>query len=304
MPITPDVTVVMVTRDRRERTLASVERLCELPERPPIILIDNASSDGTADAVERRYASVSVVRLGRNLGAAGRNVGVERARTPFVAFSDDDSWWARGSLARAAELLNGHPNVATIAARVLVGPEERVDPLCAELASSPLAHRHPDSPGTAVLGFVACGAIVRRAPFLAVGGFSPRFGVGGEEELFSIDVATAGWDLSYVDEVVAHHHPARASGRADRRIVQTRNAIWTAWLRLPFATAARRTARLVDVHDGASFAGLAQAVGGLPWVLRGRRVAAPAVLGSLAILEVIPRTVPTPRASASSGPSA
>lgn len=285
MVVTDDVTVVMATRNRRDAALGSLDRLRSLPERPNVIVVDNASTDGTAGAVQRAYPSVTVVRVDRNLGAAGRNIGARHARTRFVAFSDDDSWWAPRSLARAAHLLDAHPTLGLVAARVLVGPEQRFDPVCLALARSPLEHRHPDLPGSAVLGFLACAAVVRRDAFLDTGGFPTRFGLGGEEELVSIDLASAGWDLAYVDDVVAHHHPSSAHARDGRRSAQIRNAIWTAWLRLPTAAAVRRTARLVDLRDPAAIGAMVAAARGLPWVARHRRVAAPDVVAALELLD-------------------
>ncbi|WP_324273402.1 hypothetical protein [Blastococcus brunescens] len=60
-----------------------------------------------------------------------------RAGTPFVAFADDDSWWAPGHLARAVDIMRAHPRLAVLNARILVGPEERMDAVCAEMAASP-----------------------------------------------------------------------------------------------------------------------------------------------------------------------
>jgi hypothetical protein len=50
-----DVAVVIATRDRRERLLATLGRIGGLPERPPLVVVDNGSCDGTADAVRRRH---------------------------------------------------------------------------------------------------------------------------------------------------------------------------------------------------------------------------------------------------------
>ncbi|MEU4385604.1 glycosyltransferase [Promicromonospora sp. NPDC023805] len=66
-----------------------------------MILVDNGSADGSVDAVAAAHPDVTVIRLPRNVGAAVRTVGVRAARTQFVAFADDDSWWAPGAL-RAA----------------------------------------------------------------------------------------------------------------------------------------------------------------------------------------------------------
>jgi GT2 family glycosyltransferase len=213
-----------------------------------------------------------VVGLRRNRGAAARTVGARLVDSPYVAFSDDDSWWAPGALSRAGDLLDRHPRLAVLAARVLVGPEQRLDPVCQEMAHSPLPPAD-DLPGPSVLGFIACGAVVRRTAFLEVGGFDVRLGVGGEEELLSVDLAVRGWGLAYVDEVVAYHHPSPSRDPSGRRRVQVRNALWSAWLRRPLGGAARQTAHLaaLALHQPGASSGLLLALLGLPWVLRERR---------------------------------
>ena len=273
MPASPArVAVVIATRNRGPELLGTLTRLLALSERPRIVVVDNGSTDGTAELVRTRHPDVEVLGLRRNRGAAARTVGARLVDSPYVAFSDDDSWWAPGALSRAVELLDRHPRLAVLAARVLVGPEERLDPVCAEMAHSPLPAAD-DLPGPSVLGFIACGAVVRRAAFLEVGGFDARLGVGGEEELLALDLAARGWGLAYVDEVVAHHHPSPSRDPSGRNRVQVRNALWSAWLRRPLGGAARQTAQLaaLAVHQRGASSGLLLAVLGLPWVLRERR---------------------------------
>lgn len=173
-----DVTVVVATRDRAATLLRTLARLSELPEHPPVVVVDNGSRDGTPDVVRREHPDVRVVELGRNLGAPARTVGVRSASTPYVAFSDDDSWWEPGALGRAAAHLRAHPRLGLVAARVLVGPSGRLDPVCEAMEASPLG-TSPGMPGPAVVGFVACGAVVRREAFLEVGGLGcPAQAVG------------------------------------------------------------------------------------------------------------------------------
>ena len=193
MPPSPSrVAVVIATRNRGPELLGTLTRLRALHEQPPIVVVDNGSTDGTAELVRAHHPDVQVVGLRRNRGAAARTVGARLVDSPYVAFSDDDSWWAPGALGRAVEVLDRHPRLAVLAARVLVGPDRRLDPVCDEMAHSPLPSA-PDLPGPAVLGFIACGAVVRRAAFLEVGGFDVRLGVGGEEELLAVDLAARGW---------------------------------------------------------------------------------------------------------------
>jgi GT2 family glycosyltransferase len=264
------VSVVVITRDRRAEVMHSLARLLALPERVAVILVDNDSTDGTADAVEEQYPAVDVVRLSRNRGAAARTVGVERARTPYVAFSDDDSWWAAGALERAAGILDRVPRLGVLAAGVLVGPGDRLDPVCRAMRNSPLGE--VPGAGPRVLGFVACGAVVRRSAYLQVGGFHPRYGVGGEEALLALDLTDRGWECAYVEDVVAHHHPSLVRDRSARRVRELRNDLWTLWLRRPLRCALPATARVLArlPVDRDVRAGLREALGGAAWVLRER----------------------------------
>jgi GT2 family glycosyltransferase len=225
------------------RLCATLARLAALPERPAVIVVDNASADGTAEAISDEHPDVMLVRLERYAGAHARTVGAAAVATPYVAFSDDDSWWAPGALARAADLLDAHAGVALLAARVVLGPDERIDPMCERMLKSPLGTLAGAWPF--VLGFIACGAVVRRAPFLDVGGFREPCRIGGEEELVALDLASRGWLLVYVHEVIAHHHPSALRNRTARRRDLLRNRLRTAWPRRPIGSALRETCCVV-----------------------------------------------------------
>jgi N-acetylglucosaminyl-diphospho-decaprenol L-rhamnosyltransferase len=280
------VSVVMITRDRREEVLRSLGELAGLPERPRVILVDNGSTDGTAAAVAEEFPAVEILSPGANLGAAGRNLGVERAETPYVALCDDDTWWEPGSLSRAADLFEGHPRLALVNARILVGPERREDPICRELLRSPLRFE-PDLPGHPLLGFLAGASVVRRRAFLEAGGFERRLFIGGEEELLAIDLATRGWALRYVPELVVYHFPSARRDPPGRRRTMIRNRLWSAWLRRPLPSALRHLVRTLRTEpwDRASLQGFTAALSGLGWVLPRRRVVPAEIEAGLRLLE-------------------
>ncbi|MEA2250232.1 MAG: hypothetical protein QOG70_474 [Solirubrobacteraceae bacterium] len=280
----PTTAVVIATRDRRERLVATLERLSALEERPPVLVVDNGSRDGTADAVRERFPDVEVTVLPTDRGAGARNVALRALDAAYVGLCDDDSWWAPGALTRAAAALDRAPRLAVVAARVLVGARERLDATCELMARSPLGAR-AGLPGPRVLGFVACGAVVRRTAVLGVGGFDERYGIGGEELPLALDLARAGWWLAYAPDVVAHHHPPAAGRRRDREALTARNDLWTAWLHRPPLTAAGRTARiLAGARRQAPSAALAALAGGR-WVARERRPAHAAVERELRLVE-------------------
>jgi GT2 family glycosyltransferase len=267
----PRVGVVVLTHNRPDELARTLGHLVALPEQPPVVVVDNGAT--ARPGLATRFPGVEVLRLPRNLGAAGRNFGVACLDTPYVAFCDDDTWWAPGALQRGADLLDAEPRLGLVTGKVLVGPEQRLDPACAEMARSPLRGA-PDLPGRPVLGFLCAATMVRRRVFLHVGGFEPRLFLGGEENLLAIDVAAAGYALAYLDDIVVYHHPSPRRQAGRRRRLLLRNALWCAWLRRPAATALRLTLATARAHaaDPALAPALASAVTGLSWILRRRRV--------------------------------
>ncbi|WP_324786869.1 glycosyltransferase family 2 protein [Streptomyces sp. H51] len=282
----PRTTVVVITHNRRAELLRTLDRLAELPERPPAIVTDNGSTDGTSPAVARRHPDVQLLSPGRNLGAVGRNLAVRRVRTPYVAFCDDDSWWAPGSLSGAADLLDRHARLATVTARIVVEPDGTDDPIVEELRRSPVPA--PGwLPGPALGSFLAAATVLRADAFRAAGGFHPRLWLGGEEELLAVDLAADGWWLTYADHLTAHHQPSTARDSTLRRRHGIRNTLWFTWLRRPAGPALRRTLHLARTvpRDSVSLHAFAEAAAALPWVLRERRVVPAAVESRLRTLE-------------------
>ena len=279
------VGVVILTYNRPAELATTLARMTALPERPRLVVVDNGGDDDAAERVTRRFVGVDFVRLAQNTGAAGRNTGVARLDTTYVAFCDDDCWWAAGALARAADMLDAHLRLGLVSGRVMVGPRERVDPACLAMEQSPLPPSC-DLPGRPILGFMCSASMIRRAAFLAVGGFESRFFLGGEEELVALDLAAAGWALAYVRDVVVHHYPSSRRDSARRQRLVTRNAIWCAWLRRPWKSAARRSlAVLVERARWRAGVTALEALAGIPWVLRHRRVVPPEVEAALSTLD-------------------
>ncbi|GGC81888.1 hypothetical protein GCM10011512_05800 [Tersicoccus solisilvae] len=285
------VTVVIATRNRRDELLAHLRH-----HEAPVIVVDNASTDGTAAAVAAACPEVTVIPLMVNAGAAARTLGAQFAHTPFVAFADDDSWWAPGALATAADVFDAHPRLGALAGSLVVGPDEEQDPINAVLAASPLG-TPPGWPGPALLGFVACGTIVRRRAFLAVGGFDDVVRFPGEEERLALDLVDAGWQVAHVAEVRAHHHPStRRESDARRQAELIRSRLLTSVLRRGWPVVARQAAAAL-VSAGGWWA-LAGAIRRTPAALRARRRLTPATEASLAALR---GSAPAPAAHAPTG---
>jgi GT2 family glycosyltransferase len=261
------LTIVLLTYNCAARITSTVERLLELDV--AIVAVDNASSDGTAEVLST-FPELDVLRLPRNIGAAARNAGAERARTPYVAFCDDDGWWEREGLQIACNLFDAHPRLGLINARILVRDEQRLDPISAEMAESPVPDRD-QLPGSVLLSFMGGAAVVRLAAYWAAGGYDERFFMGGEEETLAFPLAKLGWQMRYVPDVVMHHYPSLANA-TKLRAYGMRNTLVNAWLHRPWRSAMRWTAfTLADTPKNRDWVrGMALTMRAVGWIVRER----------------------------------
>jgi glycosyltransferase involved in cell wall biosynthesis len=109
---TTQVSVVIPTRNRRELLLRAVRSvLCQRDVTLSVVVVDEASTDGSAEAV-RALADprVQVVRHASPRGVSqARNTGLRQVESPWVAFLDDDDLWAPDKLSAQLEALRKQP---------------------------------------------------------------------------------------------------------------------------------------------------------------------------------------------------
>jgi GT2 family glycosyltransferase len=236
-----------------------------------VVVVDNASSDET-ERVWKPFANrVLYVKLRRNVGAAARTIGAREANTPFVAFCDDDCYWISGSLKLAIERFKRNPGVAVLNGRVLIGETDTPDPACQAMRA---AARDASLPGIPIVYFMAGACVMRTSAFLDVGGYHERYFIGAEESLLALDLAARGWSLLYCDDLIVRHHPSKLNRDHDaRRRLVLRNRLWTVLLRRSASSALRMLMHYARIatSDRVVRSALADAIAGLPWIVRERR---------------------------------
>ena len=181
---------VIVTRNRRDallQTLARLEENTHLPRRSwEAVVVDNASDDGSPEAVAKQFRTARVVRLPENEGMPGRNHGFRVARGKYVALLDDDSHPLGRAIPSSIAYLEKQPKTAAVVGRV-------------ELPSG--ATEAPAMPCVLLGG----ASVIRKSALDQVGGFSPEFFRQAEEYDLSFRILRAGHAIERFEDVVFRH---------------------------------------------------------------------------------------------------
>jgi len=197
----PSVTVVFLAYNRREELRHSLETMLETSDyardRLDVIVVDNASEDGTAEMVRREFPTVRLIVRAVNNGVSGWNDGFAVATGDYVLALDDDCHLPGDGLRRAvAECeLQG-------ADLVSFGVESSKQP----------GHRFDlEEYITGMLTYWGCAVLVRKPVLETLGGYDPEIFVWGNELEFMVRFFDRGFRHLYLGDVVAVH--AKRSGR-------------------------------------------------------------------------------------------
>jgi GT2 family glycosyltransferase len=179
-----------------------------------VILVDNGSTDGSADLRAPDGLPVRVIELGRNTGFAfAANRGVEAAKTPAVALVNTDVVLAPDWIERTASALRRDERLAGVACKIVqmddprrlydTGDFLRRDGVCEQRGRFELDDGRFDEPGEA---FAPCAgaALYRREAIASVGGFDERLFSYLEDVDLGLRLALAGWRCAYEPAVALH----------------------------------------------------------------------------------------------------
>ncbi|HWQ11512.1 MAG TPA: glycosyltransferase family 2 protein [Roseiflexaceae bacterium] len=213
----PGVTVALVTYNSAayvRECLGSVQRAA--PD-IPILVIDNASADGTQDIVRAEFPGCRLVGLPQNIGhSAACNLAFQLAATAWVLLLDHDTavpeGWLEPLLAAAAATW---PMTAMVSSRAVFAEQERlhhdggdahfVGHMTLRHGFAPLSSL-PHSDEVAEVGAQASTSLlVHRARALAVGGFDPRFFIYLNDFDLSLRMRLRGWRCYVAPRSVVYH---------------------------------------------------------------------------------------------------
>ena len=226
--------VVIVAFRSRELLRECLDSLRAHPPSGPmkVIVVDNASGDGTSEMVSAGYPEVELVGSSTNLGfAAATNLGATRGEATYVLALNPDTAVTEGALDTVMASMEAHPEVAVAGPR-LIRPDGSLDHASKRSFPTPLsalghftgvgrragatgklaAYRAPDVDSGPVDAVNGAFMLIRRSAFEQVGGFDEGYWMYMEDLDLSYSLAQAGWGTWYEPGATVMHVKGGTTG--------------------------------------------------------------------------------------------
>lgn len=225
-----DFAVVIVNHETREHLRACLETVRS--EGPgEVVVVDNASTDGSAGMVRSDFPEARLVENGHNPGyGAGVNQGAASCRSPFILLLNSDTRVKPGALEALGRELDQHPKAAVVGP-LLLNPDGTRQPSCfpfltpfAVLAMNTYLNRlvrytrrfrpvYSTLPPGEVPWVKGAAMAIRREAFEMVGGFDPSYFLYAEEMDFCWRLRRSGWEIRFTPEAAVVHEEGASTGR-------------------------------------------------------------------------------------------
>lgn len=237
----PAVSVVIVNYNGGALLLECLARLLERTAVPiEILLVDNASSDGSAGEASRTFPSVRLITNSANVGfARASNQGMALARADYLLLLNPDLIVRDRAVDTVHAYMAAHPEVGICGPRILL-PSGRLDRPCRRSFKTPATYVHKALglsslfPGSRTFGryylsylderqtfevdaVIGAFLMTRRSVIDRIGPLDERFFLYCEDEDFCLRVKKAGYKVVYLGEVVTVHHKSSSARRQPLR---------------------------------------------------------------------------------------
>ncbi len=207
-----------------------------------VVVIDNGSTDGSNESLAAAFPSISLIRLGKNLGLAkARNEGLRWGMgqgLDAMLFIDDDARVAPDTLSQLWQTLHNSPEVGIVTPRILDGNNEKIiwydggvtsifgDPVHRNMgADADTARREP----LEIKFATGCCQLIKREVVERIGLLDEAFFVYSEDADYSFRAREAGFRIVHVPEAIAWHEQSgdtkKNKGKWYRDYYVTRNKL-------------------------------------------------------------------------------
>ena len=210
----PKISFVIATHSRCQRMLKTLSLLGRNVGRLPheVIIIDNASTDGTAETLAEQLPRVRRIELDTDVGSTARNLALGAAEGEFVFMLDDDSWPQAGTTERALQVMAEQPRLAAAACYV----------------RQP-GHTTRHQPGGLPGAFLGSAVVLRRSAIVEIGGYPVQYGGCLEEYDLAARLWQADWQVKWLDSLLAwQDRPATAeAGDTLKKLTASQLRFWS-----------------------------------------------------------------------------
>jgi GT2 family glycosyltransferase len=247
-----------------------------------VVVVDNASTDGSIDFVRERFPECHVVALDANMGfAAGNNAGARGATVPYLAFLNNDTEADCGWLSALVGAAERDPTVGLVTSHVVFMDRADTTDSAGDgylRCGGGFKHRHGQRVDAQLQSrevFGACGAafLIRRELFERLGGFDEDLFMVYEDVDLSYRARLLGARCTFASDALVKHAGSASLGTVSARAVfyGQRNLEWT-WIKNSPRAILWRSWPSHVLYDLAALAGYARA-GQLRAWLRGKLAA-------------------------------
>ena len=228
------ISVVIVTWNRKQEVLAALRSIDEQDYHPvETIVVDNASVDGTVEAIREQFPGVHLIQLDRNLGvSSGRNPGFKAASGSIIFVLDSDATLEKNTLTSIADRFCDEPHLGIITCKFINGRTLKLDDITWIFSQ----HAKADADTEFICStFCSAGVAIRKEVFDKVGFFWDQLYFKRAEDEFSIRVLNANYDILYYPRAIVFHHVSSHGrlGSAEREYYDLRNALFIYLVHFP-----------------------------------------------------------------------
>jgi GT2 family glycosyltransferase len=167
-----------------------------------IIVVDNASTDGSAAAIKQDFPDITLIENPVNTGAPAWNLGFEKAKGKYFIILDDDSHIEAG-LNESLLYLDNNPDVGVLALNVVTGP----------YVSAMWDWKDKEE----ITGFIGCGAILRKETYDKIGGYADWMFLYVNEWEYGLRCLNAGYKIVFFENSKVIHR-ASPLNRTSKRL--------------------------------------------------------------------------------------
>ena len=204
-----------------------------------ILLIDNGSSDGSLQQIEKRYpGSLTIIRNSKNLGfAEGVNIGIRHSRGAWIALLNSDAVVEKNWLEEMLKAAGRSDSIGMVACKIYLAGRDKVldntgEVLCRDGLNRARGRLEIDrgqyDQSDDVFCPSGCAALYRRQLLDDVGGMDKYFFAYGEDMDIGLRGRFLGYTCIYVPSAVAHHRFSFSTGKVSplKAYFVERNRLW------------------------------------------------------------------------------